>query len=746
MAVRLQMKLGVVPAPDRLPDSPDTIEVVEPAVGSVARSKGSLYVLVTSMMPGARVIEATRLVAETIRDAYYYDESAGIRVCLEKAINQANRKLGHVRDRFGLGHDPEAGPLGVALAVFRGGELYVATVGPAEAYLIRGARLSTLPDPHRDRGLPTSDLEPEVWRGEVAVGDSLVLISPSIVVKVGPDGLKDALVTLHPQSAIEHLHNRFVAAEGGGSDGAIALEVAEVPATARQRTLVPVRPAEPLAGAPDRSPIPLADEVAGGMAAMQAGARRARSAAGGRLGRVVGWLQDLLPVRPTAGGRVRTYSSRREMQQRAAVAILAFVVVVGVIGFGAYWLAGGSKPREAISSLTAGERALGAARADVGQVFAPGVDLVADDPSKAKDLLTDAFSQLATAQSAGIPAGTIGPLRAQVVGGLDRLYAVVEVGSQPVFAFPPTAGVDLGGLVIGPDGAPYVLDHGTKSVFRIDTKAAKAVAILRAGQRAAGVTVAEPRLMTVGGPDVLVLDAKNVLWRWRPADRTGKGTLSRVNVRDSAGWGTDIRAIGTYVRNASEGLYNLYVVDPSEQQILAYSPAADGSGYPAAPSGRLAAPRDVSGFDALFIDGDIFVTDGGVLERYVAGKSEGWDAQGPGDDLLRPAPRYTFIASGSDRRQGLIYAYDRANARVVALDKASGEYHEQYRLTGGAAAWGDLRGMVVIPGQADAPAVLLWLDSTRLMSSTLQAGPAAPSASPGATGSPHPSPSSATGP
>ena len=37
MAVRLQMKLGVVPAPDRLPDSPDTVVVVEPTIGSVAR-------------------------------------------------------------------------------------------------------------------------------------------------------------------------------------------------------------------------------------------------------------------------------------------------------------------------------------------------------------------------------------------------------------------------------------------------------------------------------------------------------------------------------------------------------------------------------------------------------------------------------------------------------------------------------------------------------------------------------------
>ena len=60
------------------------------------------------------------------------------------------------------------------------------TVGPAEAYLIRQARLSTLPDPHRERGLPAGELEPDVWRGEITVGDSLVLVSPNVVAGSAP--------------------------------------------------------------------------------------------------------------------------------------------------------------------------------------------------------------------------------------------------------------------------------------------------------------------------------------------------------------------------------------------------------------------------------------------------------------------------------------------------------------------------------------------------------------------------------
>ena len=76
--------------------------MVEPSVGSVARSKGLLYLLVTSRISSRHALEATRLAAETIRNEYYYDESAGIRVCLQKAIATANKRLAHQADRLGL--------------------------------------------------------------------------------------------------------------------------------------------------------------------------------------------------------------------------------------------------------------------------------------------------------------------------------------------------------------------------------------------------------------------------------------------------------------------------------------------------------------------------------------------------------------------------------------------------------------------------------------------------------------------
>ena len=306
------------------------------------------------------------------------------------------------------------------MAVVRGSEMYVATVGPAEAYLIRQARLSTLPDPHRERGLPSGDLEPDVWRGEISVGDSLILVSPNVIAKLGADELKDAMLTLHPQSAMEHLHHRFVAADGSGSDGAIAFEATEVSSTSRARTLVPVRPAEPLAGAPDRSPIPLADNVQAAGVAVSAAAGSAKTAAGGAVERAFARVQDLMPRRKPAYRRVTPLASRRETQRRAAVAVLALVVVVGGLGLGVYAF-GGSPTQGAISSVNAGQKALDQARADLAKVSGAGIDLVTDEPDQALDLLTDAHEQLDAAAAANVSPTVLAPLRRQVDAGLDRL-------------------------------------------------------------------------------------------------------------------------------------------------------------------------------------------------------------------------------------------------------------------------------------------------------------------------------------
>jgi hypothetical protein len=85
----------------------------------------------------------------------------------------------------------------------------------------------------------------------------------------------------------------------------------------------------------------------------------------------------------------------------------------------------------------------------------------------------------------------------------------------------------------------------------------------------------------------------------------------------------------------------------------------------------------------------------------------------------------------------VVYAYDRPNARVVAYDKASGDFVNQYRLAGGDEAWEDLRGFYVLQGVDEDPSMMVWLSPTGVHQVILREVPdAAPSPSPSGSGSP----------
>ena len=196
----------------------------------------------------------------------------------------------------------------------------------------------------------------------------------------------------------------------------------------------------------------------------------------------------------------------------------------------------------------------------------------------------------------------------------------------------------------------------------------------------------------------------------------------------------------------SAGLYNLYIVDPSEQNILAYTPARDGSGFPVNPQNRLTVARDVSKVNDLVIDGDIFVADGGSLYRFVGGKSEGWETQPPGyssdardgDTLLRAGARTTPT---SPPRATSGPASSTPGTRTTAgsspTTRPRARSSSSTASPAAARRWDDVRGMYVVLGSGpEAPSTLVWATKDGVMSAVLEA---VPDAAPGASGSPNPS-------
>jgi serine/threonine protein phosphatase PrpC len=713
MASRLQLKYGLVSEQERLSNSADALLVSEPTTGSKLRTKGSLYLIVTARAQGGRTREACQLVADTIRREYYYDESAGIAICLEKAIRSASRRLRHSREGSGL----ELGSLGVAAAVVRGGEMYVATTGDAEAYLVRAARL-LMPEHEPGEGLPAADsLRVDVWRGDFSVGDSLVLCSRNMTDVVGTEELKNAVVTLHPQSAVEHLHHLFVAAGGEGSDAVLAIEATEVSLSRVEHRLVPVSPSEPLAGAPLRSPIPLADQFAGAASAVQDRAEAARSAVHETFSRAVSSVLDLMPRRRTSYRRIAPAASRRETQRRAATALLSFIGVVAVLGVVMWWWGGPGRAQEnPVQRVTAGEAAFRSAQQRAGQVFGPA-NLLVNDRNAAQRELRLAWADLDRAAQADIEPAPLEQLRREIAAGLDRLYGTHAVASEQLYAAPE--GAEISGLVRGPDEAYYVI--ADRSVIRVDPETGASVSVAAAGE-GPGAGMGTPSILARGGLDLVIVDIRGSLWRWRPSDESGAGTLGPMRVSGEQQWGPDVVDVATFLIDAEQSQYRLYVPHPTSNQILRYEPVADGSGFRAPTPYFVSEGEDVAAFRQLHIDGDIYAVTSDALLRYFNGRRTTFELETPPDSVdLRPGSDLGRMAATGTRGVGLLLLWDAQHERVIVYQKADGTYVEQYVGAAGSPPFANVRGMLAIDRGETEPTLLVWANAQGLHTTVLVA-------------------------
>ena len=760
MSTRLNLKYGLVAEHDRLSSSSDSLSVTEPATGSKSRTKGNLYLIVSASTTGGRARDATALVADTIRREYYYDESAGIPICLEKAFRSAEKRLKSGRE----GHGVEPGSV-VALAIIRGTELYVATTGPAEAYLVRAARL-LMPEVHSGPGLPTTDgIRLDVWRGEFAVGDSLLLVSRDLTEVVGTEELKNAVVTLHPQSAVEHLHHLFVAAGGEGSDAVLAIEASEVGAPRNAHRLVPV--AMPEAPEPDPDLVPATGSRAA-IAAVGSRAGGARHAVGNAVGGMTDRLADLIPGRRSQYRRISPRVSRRESQRRAAIALLAFLGIIFLSGVGYALIP--QFHEDHVTPVTQGEAAYSDAKAGVDDVDQN--DLVSTNPTKAKQELQKAWQDLARAAATpSFPPAEVTSLRARISTDLDAVYGTHFMATTMVAQLTSStnASPDPVDLVQGPDGAAYVDERGAKNVVRIDPKTGASVVVVKAGDGGSQF-ITTPMMLGVGGPDLLIYDISNKLWRWRPSDQSGGGTLGALTV--TAPWGTDSPDIATFAGTGStdSSQYNLYVPDPTQQQILRYPPTGDGGGFSPPTDFFLAPNADVANFLGISVDGNIYaLTTDTVINNHLGSVLQGWTLAVPPDDGdLRVGHAYALFDGTGAPGSGRLYVWDKTYGRLLVFNKSDGSYVDQWLPAPGSPDMTDLRGMYVVeptvaPGATATPSpagsvspsgsatpsggapTVYWVTGNALMSAQLVDAPVAPAPTPtpSVTVSPSPSASSA---
>jgi hypothetical protein len=702
MASRLEITHGLIAERDRLSTSGDTLSVTRPNTGSKTRTKGVLVVLVCASVGGPRVREASRLVADTIRQEYYYDESAGVPVCVEKAIRSADRRLRGSREASIL---PPAS-LGVGVAVVRNNELYLATLGSAEAYLVRSARL-LMPDRSSTPGLPASDAPAvDVWRGEIHVGDALVLVSRNMTETVGTEELKSAALTLHPQAAAEHLHHLFVAAGGEGSDAIITLEATE-------QTTRATSPSASAADAYGDLPGALPEPATGAVGPSVAGARHALSSSFGDL---MDRMWDAMPHRQASAQGLSARTSRAETQRRAAIGALALVGVVLLLGLFVVLVprGGDTRIREQIAGS---DSALAVARDRADRAD----KLVATDEDQALAYYREAWEEVQRARDTGLSAPALDELEARVQAGLDSQYGARIAETKVIKAFRDVH--DPAYLVRGPRGAAYFIDREDQTVNRVAIKDGTNVAVAHEGDKPASggkARLGEPMQIEASGTEIVIVDDKARAWRWRPSDQTGRGTLAKLTFLGGAQWGDDHGDIETF--DDASG-YRLYVIEPTQAQILRYQQTFDGSAFQVPTPYLVTKNEGVGDIRQLYIDADLYALTDEALQRYRFGRYEGTFAlkDPPDAEDMRPGHDYALVTgTGSAATNGRLYLYDAKHDRIVGFSKESGEYIGQWTTGPKGPSMDDMRGMYVVRAKKKKdPDRLFWVTPEGVFESTL---------------------------
>lgn len=741
MSTRLATLIGLPSEDERAADAGDVISFHEPSVGAQIRTKGSLYLLAQVTGADPRLRSAARDALAAIEREYYYDLTGGVPVALKRALAVANSRLYHARTALGI---PARARIGVVALVIQEREAHVARLGSPTTVLVRDGRMYEVPPPpaateHDPRAarrvVATSagealDTEPFMWRGPLAAGDRIALVSTHLARIVGADELKRTLLLQRPSRAVEHLQHLFASRGATGSDGALALEVVELPVTEATHVLEPVRPAEPFAGLPDRSPVPLADALGRELHRGRDTALAVRGAVGGAVPQLIGMLFAFVPRRRPAfpRGIARTDELRDARRRRLGVAGMAAVAALVAVGVTVAGLPA-ARPADAIPRATVARESIAEAVALLGMVDerVRGADLVDRDPDRATVLLADAHSALELALGAGVPQPRLSLLARRVEEGLDRLHRVTRIAAPDVVVDLEALldDVDPTDMVAAGDGSLWVLERGRGRVVRVDAAAGSATVVYRAGQALpSGELSGDPWLMATAATDVVIVDRDRAAWRIDLAERVPRRMILSGIGRISPA----TTLIAALQHRPPLEIFTLYVVDGTSGAVSRWTPPPlIPVEYPDPPEAYLSGTPDLDPARArdMRVDVNGWLLHASTVTRIDFGTPRGQDEYSldpPPDADLRPVLDYRLLDGATVGDRELLFVYDGASARLIAFGRADGAFVRQWMAPGSGPASGalaDVRGLSVT-SVADGPPVAYLLTADRVVRLVLE--------------------------
>ncbi len=741
MSTRLGTRIGLPDPEERPAGALDVVRFREPELGSDARTKGSLFLLAQITGADPALGRAAREALEALERDYYYDLSAGALGALTNALRIANRRLFHQRAKLGI---PRRGGISIIALVVRARQAHIAKLGPAAAVIVRDGRMFELPPPPavdeedprvRQRRVAATlgealEIEPYAWQGDLAAGDILALVSRNLAQMAGVEELKHAFATLRPAAAIEHLQHLFEIRGGHGSEGVLAVEIVELPATATTHRLEPVRAAEPLAGLPDQSPVPLADALGHGLHRIADAIDGAQAALGQALLYAFNVVLAFVPRRRPEYPRQVLRTAVVEEGRRRRFGLLGMVVVALVFAFG--WSVArlpSVPPTIAIPRAQVAASAIAQAQdlvAQVGQTQG-GNDLIARAPDRAKQLLNDAYVALGQATDAGVAASDLEPLRVRVDAGLDEIYAVTRISEVTTVvdlssAFEDVVPLDM---AVATDGSLWVADTGRGRVIHVDPATGAATVVYHAGQALSGGTGGAPWMIATAATDVVLIDRQHQAWRFDLGEQTPRAlALPGLDAVGSAS-----HLLAALQHRPPLEIFNLYLVDGDSGTIDKWSPDARYVPvvYPSAPTSFLTDAPDIPVVDArdLLVDANLWLLQRNTLTRVNFGRplaQADYRLDPPPDAEVRPDLDYRLLDGATIGDREMFYVWDAANARILGYQRADGSFVRQWLAPRRGAESGLLDDVLAmsVASVADGPPVAYLLTPDRVVRVVLE--------------------------
>jgi hypothetical protein len=741
MSNRLATRIGLPAADERPADAFDLVAFEEPAIGSVARTKGSLFVVVQLTGGNAQLQRAAREAVEGLKRDYYYDLSAGVLQALSRSMAAANRRLYHQRRKLAI---PRRSGVSIVAVVVRGREAHVAKLGPASAVIVRDGRMYEVPpspavreeDPRvRQRRVAGTlgealEVEPFTWHGALAAGDRIGLVSRHLALTVGVDELKRALAGMRPSQAVEHLQHVFAIRGGSGSDGLLAVEITELPVTATTHVLEPVRPAEPFAGLPDQSPVPLADAIGRSLHRAGDAAERGKDRFGHALLTVISWILAFVPRRRPEYPKSIPRTAEREAGRRRRLGLVGMAAVAGLLAVGTSVASlPAARPTDAIPRAAAARAAITEAAGLLSSVEerVDGADLVDRDPELATELLAEAHGAVDRAADNGVPASELASFSSRIERRLDALYRVSRVDDPTLVldlaaAYEDTEPADM---VTASDGSLWILETGRGRVLRFDPASGAVELVMRAGQSLeSGDVPGDPWLIATAATDVVVIDRQRVAWRIDLAERIPR----RMPMNGIEALSPDTTLVAALQHRPPLEIFTFYVVRPETGGIDRWSPpAVIPVTYPDPPQPYLADTPDLDPALArdIRVDVNAWLLHADTVTRVDFGSprdQSDYSLDPPPDAAVRPGVDYRLLDGATVGDREFLYVYDAAHHRLLAFQRADGAFVRQWLApTGGpdAGVLDDVRGLTVT-SVADGPPVAYLLTADGVLRLVLE--------------------------